>query len=140
MPERVKVAARFLDGRVLKGYTQNFDPQKPIFELHAREESAADLPIRVRVADLKAVFFVRDFDGNPTYNERKEFDAAFTGRRLSVQFTDGDVLVGTTFSYDPSRPGFFLFPPDPACNNEKVYVNAAAVAKVTKLPMGVRTA
>jgi hypothetical protein len=111
MPERVKVAARFLDGRVLKGYSHNFDPNKPIFELHAREESGTDLPIRVRLAELKAVFFVRDFDGNPTYNERKEFDVAFTGRRLSVEFTDGDVLVGTTFSYDPSRPGSSCFPP-----------------------------
>ena len=140
MPERVKVAARYLDGRVLKGYAHNFDPQKSSFELHAREGAETDGSIVVRLADLKAVFFVRDFDGNPTYDERKEFGAAFTGRRLSVEFTDGDVLVGTTFSYDPSRPGFFLFPPDPACNNEKVYVNAAAVAKVTKLPMGVRTA
>jgi len=140
MAERVKVVARFLDGRVLKGYAHNFDPQKPIFELHARDGAGSEGPTRVRLADLKAVFFVRDFDGNASYNERKEFDAAFTGRRLSVRFADGDELVGTTFSYDPARPGFFLFPPDPASNNEKVYVNAAAVATVTKLPLGVRTA
>ena len=140
MPERAKVVARFLDRRVLKGHTFNFDPRLPIFELHLRDAAEGDAPIRIRLPDLKAVFFVRDFDGNASYNERKEFDLAFTGRRLSVQFADGDVLVGTTFSYDPNRDGFFLFPADKASNNEKVYVNAAAAAKITKLPPGVRTA
>jgi hypothetical protein len=140
MPERARVVARFLDGHLLKGYAHNFDPQKPILEVHARDGSEAERPIRARLADLKAVFFVRDFDGNPAYDECKAFDAAFTGRRLSVQFTDGDVLVGTTFSYDPDRAGFFLFPADPTSDNEKVYINASAVAKVTKLPPGARTA
>jgi hypothetical protein len=86
---------------------------------------------------LKAVFFVKDFDGNREHEESKEFLVPFTGRRRAVRFLDGEVLVGTSFSYDAARDGFFLFPADKFSNNEKVFVIAAAVADVERLHPGV---
>ena len=140
MTERARVVARFLDGRLLKGYTQNFDPRRPVFELVETGGDGNGEPIPVKLRDLKTLFFVRDFAGNPDYNERKEFDGPFTGRRLSVEFTDGEVMVGTTFGYDAARDGFFFFPADAASNNQKVYVNGSAVRKIMNLPRNVKTA
>lgn len=138
MTERARVVARFLDGRLLKGFTRNFDPRKSVFELFEWGFDEQAEPIHVKVRELKTLFFVRSFNGNSTYNDRQEFNGPFTGKRLSIEFVDGEVMVGTTFGYDAEREGFFFFPADTASNNEKVYVNGAAVKKITNLPRGAR--
>jgi hypothetical protein len=85
--------------------------------------------------ELKAVFFVKDFVGNPSYSERKEFakDQILHGRKIEVSFKDGETLVGTTTGYDSQREGFFLFPVDPQSNNLRIYIISAAVKKVRPL-------
>jgi hypothetical protein len=136
MTEGARVVARFLDGRLVKGYTRNFDPQRPVFELFEWGFDDRVEPVHVRVRELKTLFFVRSFNGNSTRTDRQEFDRPFAGKRLSVEFLDGEVIVGTTFGYDAARDGFFFFPADAASNNQKVYVNGAAVKQVTNLPRG----
>jgi hypothetical protein len=44
--------------------------------------------------------------------------------------------VGTSLTYDATRPGFFLFPADPQSNNERVFVVRAATTKVVPLAPG----
>lgn len=130
--ERIKVVAHYADGRVIKGYTQDFYPNKPHFHLFPAVAEPSGKAIEVQVQDLKAVFFVRDFAGNPSYNERKEFAEGERpiGRKVEVTFRDGEVLVGTTVGYDPKRSGFFFIPADPKSNNLKVFAVAAAVTNV----------
>ena len=140
MTEGARVVARFLDGRLLKGYTRNFDPQKPVFELFEWGFDDRVEPVHVKVRELKTLFFVRSFNGNATRADRKEFEGPFAGKRLSVEFLDGEVMVGTTFGYDAARDGFFFFPADAASNNQKVYVNGAAVKQITNLPRGTKIA
>ena len=88
--------------------------------------------MEVRVADLKALFFVKDFGGDPTHHDLKAFDPARpqAGRKIVVTFTDGEVMVGTTQGYDPARPGFFVVPADPGSNNDRCFVVTAAVKQV----------
>ena len=129
--EPSKIVVRYKDGKILKGYTQNFFPNKPVFHVNRLgATSAADL-VEVKLGDLKAVFFVRDFAGNPKYDERKRLlpGEKPQGRMIEVTFRDGEVLTGTTTGYDPARPGFFLFPIDPKANNMKVYVVSGGVLK-----------
>jgi hypothetical protein len=133
MPEPAKVVARFVDGRVLKGHTMNFDPNRPAFQLRLLEDAPGTEPALIRLSDLKAVFFVKDFAGVPEYSEKKEFNTISTGRRLAVRFHDDEVLLGTSVTYDAKRQGFFLFPADRFSNNEKVFVVAAAVADVSRV-------
>lgn len=85
--------------------------------------------------ELKAIFFVKDFDGNYTYDERKKYFEGEkpSGRKIEVTFRDGEVLVGTTLGYDPNRPGFFVFPADPKSNNLRVFAVSSAVKKVRYL-------
>jgi hypothetical protein len=129
-----KVVARFQDGRVLKGVTSDFLPAKDSFHLAIKDASAGSRPTDVRVPDLKAVFFVRDFEGDPAYNDSREFDRpSSSGRKIRVTFKDGEVLVGMTQGYQPGRPGFFVTPADPRSNIERCFVVTAFTQEVTLL-------
>ena len=126
-----KVVARYQDGRVLKGYTGDFLPNKEVFHLTLKDDRESR-PIEVHVAELKAVFFVKDFVGNAKYNDVKEYHPTkpVIGRKIRVVFKDGEILLGTTQGYQPSRTGFFVFPADPQSNNERCFVVSAATREV----------
>ncbi|MEK7362528.1 MAG: hypothetical protein AAB016_01015 [candidate division NC10 bacterium] len=132
--ERGKMVVRYVDGRIIKGYSHDFYADKPHFHLvpSVAGFSFSDEATEVRVQDLKAVFFVRDFAGDPSYNERKKFAEGERppGRKVEVTFKDGEVLVGSTVGYDRTRPVFFFIPADPKSNNQRVFVVCAAVTKV----------
>jgi len=109
----------------------NFDVARPTFKLKVHGREATE---DVRVEDFKALFFVRDFECNPAYNEKKEFASRPTGRKLAVTFKDGEMLVGSSLTYAVERKTFFLFPADPASNNERVLVIMSAVLQVRVVP------
>ncbi len=130
-----KVVLRYADGRVVKGFTLDFFPDKPRFHFFPVETESSGKGVQVTMNELKAVFFVRDFAGRPQYQERKHFAEGQQppGRQVEVTFVDGEVLVGYTVSYDPQRPGFIFFPADSESNNLSAFLPFAAVQKVRHL-------
>lgn len=132
--DRSKMVIHYRDGRVIKGYSYDFYPNKPHFHLlpPVAGFSLAAEAIEVRIKDLKAVFFVKDFVDDPSYNERKYFVEGERppGRKVGVKFRDGEILVGSTVGYEPKRPGFFLIPADPKSNNLRVFVVSTAVTRI----------
>jgi small nuclear ribonucleoprotein (snRNP)-like protein len=132
MKTDAKIVARYTDGRILKGTTSNFDPTRSTFLLRQIETDPLSEPIPVRLRDLKAVFFVKDFSGNSEYVEAKSFAAPVAGRRMAVRFLDGETLVGVSLTYDESRDGFFVFPADRDSNNLRVYVMRHSVLTVDR--------
>jgi hypothetical protein len=128
--EPIKVVARYINGKVIKGLTQDFFPNKDRFHLQPTEKSTGEAS-EIFVKDLKAIFFVRDYAGDYQYDERKSYmkGEKASGRKMEVTFKDGEVMVGSTLGYDPSRPGFFLFPADPKSNNIRLFVVSTAVKK-----------
>ena len=125
-----KVAIRYRDGRVVKGTTHDFVPGKPVFHLESNDSGSV---AEVKIDDLKAIFFVKDFSGRPDYSEIKDFPQstpASKGRKIAVLFEDGELLTGYTLAYDPRRPGFFVMPTDEMSNNDTAYVVRAAVKDV----------
>jgi hypothetical protein len=132
--EPVKVVARYVNGKRVKGFSQDFFPNKDRFRVYPAAKPSGEA-VEVLVKELKAVFFVQDFAGNSLYHERKKYleGEKPSGRKVEVTFMDGEVLVGTTLGYDPSRPGFFLFPVDPKSNNIRVFAVSTAVKKVRYL-------
>ena len=132
--EAIKVVARYIDGKTVKGLSQDFFPNKDRFHVYPADKPSGE-GVEILLKELKAVFFVRDFVGNYQYNERKEYVSGDkpSGRKIEVTFADGEVLVGTTLGYDPKRPGFFLFPADPQSNNIRVFAVTTAVKNVRYL-------
>jgi len=121
-----RVVARFQDGLTLRGTTIDFSPTRRIF--HVSDNGAT---YEVDIEKLKALFFVRDFDGNAAYNEKKGFFARQNhGKKCMVEFKDGEVLFGYTLTYSSQGLGFFVFPGDPQSNNEKVFVVHSSTASV----------
>jgi len=123
-----KVVVSYLDGRRQRGYTNTFHPSKDL--LHLSSEPQAKETVPVPVATLKALFFVKEFTGDPTIAEEKTFTATASGRKIEVTFTDGEVLAGTTLGYRGAGTGFFLFPADDRSNNLRIFVTPAGVKNV----------
>lgn len=124
------VVARFLDGRVLKGTTHDFAPAKPAFHLHGVCD-AAEHGLVVPVGSLKALFFVKSYEGNAKHVEDLDVASAVgQGRRIIVTFVDDEVVSGFTTGYARDKQGFFMVPADPQSNNARIYVVTASVKKI----------
>ena len=123
-----KVVVRYRDGRILRGYTCDFNVSRP--QLRLACDPLSDDSLIVPLNQLKALFFVRDFDGDPSYKEQKTFVDPPQGRKLEVTFEDGEVLVGSTLSYRNEGHGFVVHPADRGTNNIRVFVSSVAVRHV----------
>lgn len=122
-----RIVIRYNSGQLHKGYTHNFLPTKGFVNVMPEPVVAPDNKLAVPFTELKAIFFVKDHEGNPAYVEDKTLDSAARGRKVSVTFRDGEELVGTTVNYNSSAPGFFVQPADPQSNNERVFIIAQAI-------------
>ena len=121
-----KVILRYLDGRVVPAFA-------PLFEEGSDPVPATDLlglPMMVALTELKAVFFVRTFTGNPAYDPprsvREVGDPCDNPVRLS--FADGETMLGEVRDLARTDHGFYLTVLDPGDNNLLVYVNPASLA------------
>ena len=126
-----RVVARCRDGRRVKGTTVDFLPTRDFFHVNCEDGTV----VRVGHPELKAVFFVRDLVGDSAHPHSNEFpaDRPVAGRKVRVEFEDGEVLVGATQGYSAGRAGFFVVPADPAANAERCFVIAAATTKIELL-------
>jgi hypothetical protein len=129
-----KVVARYADGRVLKGYASDFDPDQPRFHLVSRHGSP-DEAVEIWLKDLKALFFVRTFEGDPQHDESRDlYQPRPPGtRKIRLEFHDGELLVGYTAVPDARRFGLFVTPIDPRSNNRRVFAVSGSVARTERL-------
>ncbi len=127
-----KVVVRCLDGRLIKGLVLDFSPRKDV--VHVVDPNDSKRTTEIHTSEVKALFFVKSFDGDPQHNPSAEFTKEslnkVPGLKLQVIFFDGEVLCGTTNGYSKGRPGFFLLPADEKSNNIRVYVYTSATRSV----------
>ena len=126
-----RVVAHYMDGRVVKGTTQDFFPNRPIFRV---TPVGAGKESEIQCRQLKAVFFVKDLTGDENRKDLRGFvdgpGETTKGKKIAVRFKDGEFLCGYSLSYSPERVGFFLFPSDPGSNNLRIYVMTYAAVEV----------
>jgi len=127
-----KVVVRFRDNRLVKGFTYDFNPAKDRF--HVTDAEDKDKIHEIPMSLMKALFFVKTFEGNRDYKSpegySKESLKHILGKKVRVTFSDGEVLVGTTNGYDPKRQSFFIFPVETESNNERVLIISESTDKV----------
>lgn len=128
-----KIVVRYANGRLAKGTTNNFLPNKDHFHLTPPDAPPGSGSQPILVSELKAIFFVKDFTGNAGYQDHKkhEPDRPIAGRRIKVVFKDGELMIGTTQGYQPGRPGFFLVPTDSNSNIDRCFIVAAATQVIS---------
>jgi len=124
-----KLVVHKKDGTIHKGITQDFDPERDDFHFLAGE--GGGIPMQIRVDDMKALFWVRDYLGNRQFVAQRVFDDAdAVQRRAIVTFDDGEEIWGTLDSDAESGQGFFLIPADKRDNNVRIFVVRSALKEM----------
>lgn len=130
---RKRVVVRKLDKGLVKGF---LDPKGYLtsdLEVLDREGRL----IRVPMAGVKGVFFVRDFEGNPERAERKVFRSRprLAGLWVRMTFKDTEVLeallANNLLDLDPM--GFLVTPPDVYSNNLRIFIPRTALTEMEVL-------
>jgi hypothetical protein len=121
-----KVVIQLKNGTVRKGITSDFLPNKARFHFTCTDGSTE----AVDVDTLKALFFVKDIEGNKDYKETYNDIIQGGGRKIRVEFADGEVIVGFVLGYSPDRPGFIMSPADCNGNNNRIFVVKSATRNV----------
>lgn len=122
------IIARTKDGALVRGYLYA-GRSLTRGRLNVKTLEGAVLPVELE--HLKAVFFVRDFEGDKGYMENKalrtEPDRA--GLRVRIRFDDNETIEGVVENSVEllQAPGFFLWPADPESNNSLIYVVKSAL-------------
>ena len=124
--ETNKVVAKFKDNTVSKGKTSDFFPNKAKFHL---EEIDGKI-VEINIEDLKAIFFVKDFEGDKDRKDNYNDEIAGGGRKIKVNFFDGETVIGYTLGYSKDRQGFYITPADLQGNNQRIFVVTSATDKV----------
>lgn len=124
-----KLVVHKKDGTIFKGVTQDFDPAGE--EFHFLPAEGGGVPLRMRVEEMKALFWVRDYLGNRQFVSRRAFgDADVQRKKAIVTFTDGEEMWGTLDGSAGNDRGFFLVPADPRDNNVRIFIVRSALKEM----------
>jgi len=126
---RKQVVVRKLDKGLVKGFVD------PDAYLHPEGVELLDREgrlLRIPLEEVKGVFFVREFDGNPQASERKIFHSRprLAGLWVRMTFKDSEVMEGLVannlLAMDPL--GFSVTPPDFSSNNLRIFIPRSALS------------
>jgi len=130
---RKRVVVRKLDKGLIKGF---LDPRAPFagqIEVLDRDGRLTHLPM----SEVKGIFYVRDFEGNPERAERKVFRSRprLAGLWVRMTFTDTEVLEAllpnNLLEIDPL--GYLVTPLDVYSNNVRIFIPRTALSKMEVL-------
>jgi tetratricopeptide (TPR) repeat protein len=129
---RQRLVVHRLNGETINGVCYALNPRELSFYLDQVDEhgTTTGATEQIRYADLKAVFFVKSFDGkfdkNQSYREWTP-----EGDEVVVKFNDGEVIRGRTLhNYNQDDERFYLIPADTKTNNISILVVRSAVEQV----------
>src|SRR3954470_13019963 len=137
---RLRVVAHKKSGQLVKGFAEI---AVPVDTYGTPESGRLALPkslhlepvdhgraVNIPTESLKALFFVKSFDGDPAYAETKFFnpEPKIEGLWVHLTFEDGETTEGIIHNGIEvlNDPGFLMKPPDPQSNNNAVYVMKTA--------------
>lgn len=137
------VVARYRDGRMIKGVTYNFGPEKRFFHVipfGEEKEGGVRKGVEVMISELKAIFFVKSLEGRkgpPILEgllEEEEEKEQGSAMKVKVTFTDGETLIGMTHGYSRDKQGFFIVPLERESNNLRIFIvfNSAREIEILK--------
>ena len=140
-----KIVLRFNTGKILKGYIRDFTAYTDIVVV---QDAVTDEQHKIPLVELKAIFFVKTFEGNSLHRDKKMYGISENvGRKVYIRFNDGESMMGFLEGDIPwekgfhlsKKPagalkGFLLVPVDVDSNNKKVFVVNSSIKDITLLP------
>lgn len=131
-PERQRLVVRTLDGESYCGVCFSLNIKSDGFHLDMVDKKGQPegKTQRFSFKDLKAVYYVKSFDGNFDHSVSYR-EPHMVGPAVVVEFEDGEVLRGHTFNnYREDHPRFYVIPEDDKSNNISALVERSAVKGV----------
>lgn len=128
---RHKLVVHYTDGRIVKGNTYKLDPTMRGFYLIPLNPLPEEPEVYIDFADLKAVFYVKSFEGRQETAKDVLEEYIPEGHEVNVEFADGEIIKGFAFAYHEDSPRFTVDIPDAKDNNYAVLVEKANASKVT---------
>jgi hypothetical protein len=125
-----KVVAHYKNGKTQRGFTHDFQPNVETFHLLPSE--GGGIPTTVRIEELKALFYVKDYGAMRRQVDRaKRFGSmGIQGQKTVVEFRDGEKIWGFTEEYSANSLGFFFIPADAQENNTRIFIVNSSVKQI----------
>jgi hypothetical protein len=132
--QKSKMVIRCKDKSLIKGQSIDFLPANRFFQLECLNGDV----VTVDMLEFKAIFFVKNFQGNENHNYRYEDVIPWGNNKIEIDFIDGETMIGYAQHYNCkkhhvyySQYGFFVTPADFKGNNVRVFVMNSAVERIT---------
>lgn len=125
------VIGKFRDGRLVSGYTSDFSPSKSYLHVAPRR-SSKDREF-IELAQLDALFFLRDATDQGHDAERVRETTAPHGRRVALLLPSGERLTGSTLNYSRQSSGVFMYPAENDFGVDRVFVTQSGINNLTFL-------
>ena len=122
-----RLVVRLKNKTLLKGKTSDFYPDNKLFNM---ELLSGDV-VPVDIEKLKAVFFVKSFEGNKNYKYTYKDVIPWENHKVKIEFIDGEVMIGYIPYYHFCEHGFLMTPADMQGNNKKVFIITSATRAIT---------
>ena len=129
-----KILVRRFERDALSGFV---NPQAYLRAEGLELLSPSGAVLLVPYEEVKAVYFVRDFDAPEPPPEHRLFNTRpkISGVWVRMRFRDGEqmdgILANNLLQLEPY--GFTVVPPNPSSNNQKVFVPRAALTELQVL-------
>ena len=131
MPQN-KIVIHLKNGSIMKGNTSDFFQNKKSFHIILLDGKIEEIDVE----SLKAVFFVKDLKGDARYLYKYDDVVAGGGKKIAVDFSDGETMLGYVLGYSPQRQGFMMTPADSKGNNERIFIVNSSTKSVDLRPDG----
>ena len=124
--KREQIVVHFSDGHVKKGTTSDFEPDRNSFSMKTIDGEQ----VEVNIVGIKSIFFVKEFEGEKRFSYKYKDNIPDIGRKIKVEYNDGEIIIGYVFGYSSKSQGFLMVPADLDGNNLRIYAVAEAIKKV----------
>ncbi len=125
-----KIVIHFKDGSLLKGHTSDFFQNRKSFHINLFGGKTEEIVVE----RLKAVFFVKDLEGDERYLYKYDDVVPGGGKKIAVDFLDGETMIGHVLGYSPQRQGFMMTSADSKGNNVRIFIVKSATKSVDLRP------
>ncbi len=130
----IRAVVSFADGKKKMGNIVSFNIHKTTFYLETESDEGKPDVETIKLDDVKKIAFrKKDKPARSTIHHEKIEQSTYAGPvafKLTIEFNDGELLIGSAVKYSPEDKGFFIIPLNPADRNEKIFINSCHIKRV----------